>query len=281
MRARTVTGAGGVRLHVVEAGPQAAPSLLLLHGFCQSHDAWRPLLTGALADSFRLIAPDLRGHGRSDKPAEPEAYDSGRPWADDVAALIAALGLDRPILAGWSYGALVAMDYVRHHGTGGLSGLHLVAAMPGIGTDRTRPLLGPVATAHMPGMLSADTARNDAATRAFLAAWTASPLPARRTDAALAAAAATPLPVRRAMMGRREDDDALLAGLDLPVFIAHGTEDGVVLPAAAHHLAAIVPRQALSLYQGIGHLPFAEAPDRFAREAAIFAHRVAASSRAA
>ena len=53
---------------------------------------------------------DLRGHGLSDKPRD--AYGDSRLWADDVASIIDALNLDRPVLSGWSYGPLVTMDVV-------------------------------------------------------------------------------------------------------------------------------------------------------------------------
>ena len=52
---------------------------------------------------FRLITPDLRGHGRSDKPRPPETYTDGKRWAEDIAAIIDGLELERPILLAWSY----------------------------------------------------------------------------------------------------------------------------------------------------------------------------------
>ena len=52
------------------------------------------------------MAYDLRGHGMSEAPLEPEHYADGRLWADDVAAIIQQLVLDRPVLVGWSYGGL-------------------------------------------------------------------------------------------------------------------------------------------------------------------------------
>ena len=62
-------------------------------------------MNSRFADTFRLIALDLRGHGLSNKPHE--GYNDSRLWADDVHATIHELNLDHPILCGWSYGALV------------------------------------------------------------------------------------------------------------------------------------------------------------------------------
>jgi len=61
-----------------------------------------------LADDYRLVAMDLRGHGLSEKPRE--GYTDSRIWADDGNAVIRTLSLDHPILCGWSYGPLVILD---------------------------------------------------------------------------------------------------------------------------------------------------------------------------
>ena len=67
----TVPAADGTPLHVWEAGTADGPVLLLLHGLGQSGRSWRPLWESPLADRFRLVCPDLRGHGRSGVPADP------------------------------------------------------------------------------------------------------------------------------------------------------------------------------------------------------------------
>jgi len=67
-----------------------------------------------LADSFHVVAPDTRGHGRTANPAEHLTYEL---LADDVAGLVDALGLDRPVIAGYSDGAQTALEFgLRHPG---------------------------------------------------------------------------------------------------------------------------------------------------------------------
>jgi len=95
----------GVRLHYLEAG-RGTP-MLLLHGWPQTAYAWRKVIP-ALAEHYRVLAPDLRGMGDSDKPSD--GYDM-RTVATDVHALIEALGLDRPYLVGHDWGGLVARRY--------------------------------------------------------------------------------------------------------------------------------------------------------------------------
>src|SRR5690242_3949231 len=116
MRVHEVRGGGGLRLHVREWGPADGPPILLIHGWSQNHLCWARQYESALADEFRLVAFDLRGHGMSEAPLEPARYSDERLWAADVAAIVSALGLDRCVLVGWSYGAFVICDYLRAHG---------------------------------------------------------------------------------------------------------------------------------------------------------------------
>src|SRR5687767_5985848 len=105
MKHHTIVGGGGCRLHVMEAGHPHGQPILFLHGFSQCSLAWSRQLSSDLANSHRLVAMDLRGHGSSDKPRD--VYGDSKLWADDVNAVIGELELDQPILCGWSYGPLV------------------------------------------------------------------------------------------------------------------------------------------------------------------------------
>ncbi|MCZ6603584.1 MAG: alpha/beta hydrolase [Alphaproteobacteria bacterium] len=97
--------ANGINHHVLEAGD--GPPMLLLHGWPQTNYAWRKVMP-ALAEHYRVAAPDLRGMGRTDKPDGP--YDM-RTVAADIRALIAALGMERPYIVGHDWGGLVARRF--------------------------------------------------------------------------------------------------------------------------------------------------------------------------
>jgi pimeloyl-ACP methyl ester carboxylesterase len=92
---RRVTGGGGTQLHVVAGGNPSGRPIVFIHGMSQSWLAWIRQLSSQLADDYQLVAMDMRGHGQSDKPQA--AYADSRLWADDLAAVIDAQGLDSPL----------------------------------------------------------------------------------------------------------------------------------------------------------------------------------------
>lgn len=99
----------GTTIHYTDEG--TGPAVLLLHGFASSADInWRrPGLVDALVEAgFRVIAPDARGHGRSDKPHDPAAY-ANDALARDVSALLDHLGLDQVHVVGYSMGGIVGL----------------------------------------------------------------------------------------------------------------------------------------------------------------------------
>jgi pimeloyl-ACP methyl ester carboxylesterase len=95
----------GIELAVLDEGD--GPAVLLLHGFPDSHRVWRNQIPALVGAGFRVIAPDLRGFGESDKPAEVEAYGLSHSIAD-VVAILDALGVDRARAVGHDWGAGLA-----------------------------------------------------------------------------------------------------------------------------------------------------------------------------
>lgn len=77
--------------------------------------------------------------------------------------------------------------------------------------------------------------------------------------------------VRGAMVRKRLAYEAMFAGLEVPVLLSHGSEDSVVLPDVSKTVAGMIPSARLSLYEGAGHCPYAEAPERFNAELMDFA----------
>jgi pimeloyl-ACP methyl ester carboxylesterase len=96
----------GVTLNVAIAGDPASPPVILLHGFPESHRTWREIAP-RLEDRFRLIMPDQRGFGASDRPQEIEEYKT-ELLVDDVFALADALGAEKFALVGHDWGGAIA-----------------------------------------------------------------------------------------------------------------------------------------------------------------------------
>jgi pimeloyl-ACP methyl ester carboxylesterase len=269
LRFHLVEGAGGVPLNVVESGAADAPPLLLLHGFSQSYLSWLPQLRDPeLTARYRLVAMDLRGHGGSGKPWTRDAYAGSAPWAEDVHAVITALSLERPVLAGWSFGGYVALDYLREYGPDGLSGIMLVASHGGL-------LPRPDATGPDPvGDLEALLAEG----RRFASLMSAEPLPQEAVDHMVAAYTMMPPHVRASIRGKRLDNQDLLtaAGPHLPLQVVLGAADPSVPAAALSVRLSSLGCAETIVYEGVGHSPFVERPARFNAGLADFARRAAA-----
>src|SRR5687768_17642386 len=90
-----------VRLHYVEAGE--GPLVILLHGFPEFWYSWRHQIPALVDAGFRVVAPDLRGYGRSDKPRGAKAY-TVEALAGDVDQLIAHLGETQAVVVGHDLG---------------------------------------------------------------------------------------------------------------------------------------------------------------------------------
>jgi len=100
---------GSPRLHCLEWNPEGELTILLLHGNSANAWWWAPMAVCTPAN-YRLIAIDLRGHGDSEW-VRPPAYGP-HDYADDLARLITALNLDRPVVAGHSMGGVAVTAFI-------------------------------------------------------------------------------------------------------------------------------------------------------------------------
>ncbi|MGW6466683.1 alpha/beta fold hydrolase [Streptomyces rubiginosohelvolus] len=103
-RHRTVEAPAG-RLHLVEQG--SGPLVLLVHGFPESWYSWRRQLPALAAAGYRAVAIDVRGYGRSSKPAETDAYRM-LDLVEDNAAVVRALGEESAVIVGHDWGSNIA-----------------------------------------------------------------------------------------------------------------------------------------------------------------------------
>ena len=109
-----VIEANGVRLHVVEAGPEDGKLLVLLHGFPEFWYGWHETIGPLASAGYRVVVPDQRGYNLSEKPPAVADYRIDE-LARDVLGVIDAYGRDRAAVAGHDWGAAVGWWLAIHH----------------------------------------------------------------------------------------------------------------------------------------------------------------------
>jgi pimeloyl-ACP methyl ester carboxylesterase len=249
-----VTGGNGVQLHLTETGNPTGRPLLFIHGFSQCSLAWTRQMESDLAETFRLVALDLRGHGLSDKPRE--GYADSRAWADDVNAVISTLGLQRPILCGWSYGPLVILDYIRHYGEDRIGGIHFVGGVTKLGSEDALAVLDPGFLSLVPGFFSTDAQESVRALDSLVGACFGRDLSVTERWMMLGYNVSVPPYVRQGLFSRAFDNDDLLPKLRTPVLITHGALDAVVKPEVIERQMAVIRHAEIHIIPEAGHACF-------------------------
>lgn len=284
---RTVEGAGGVPLNVVAVGDPKNPPILLIHGLAQSWVSFQRQFESELAKKYYLVAFDLRGHGGSGKPWDRAAYQSRELFGEDAARVVKAMGLVRPLVVGWSYGTIVAMDYARYAGPAAIAGIEFVGAYGGLTpppdmSAPASPAAAAAASTFMTNRLkqaSPDFRYNYEATRSTVRALTAEPMSPEWTERAVTISMMMPRVAREGMFMRSLEARDLLPVLKgTPFLINVGAKDTSTPEAAGRELAKQLADATVSVYPEAGHSPFVESTERFNRELDAFATRVFAAS---
>ena len=239
--------ATGTLTELTAGAPSAGhPTLVLLHGIQGSASAWTPLME-RLPPSIHALAPNLRGRAGSYAPDRLEAYGLDG-FAADVAAYTA--GIAGPfVLAGWSMGVLVSLEYVARHGCDRLGGLVLIGgtAHPGTGC-------------HWFAGETPERIAEEAAHRAEML---------RLTETA------TPFAVAGSWMAaRRADHRGTLAAVSVPTLVVHGAADDQCPLPHGRAIADGIAGAELQVWEGCGHNPMAHDPQRLADALAAFVARL-------
>jgi non-heme chloroperoxidase len=272
VREYDIPGGGGIALRAHEWGRPDGPAILFVHGWSQCGMCWDAQVRSPLAERFRMVTFDNRGHGMSDKPLDGGSYTDERLWADDLAAVIEQTRLDRPVLVANSYGGFIVADYVRAYGDTAIAGINLVG-----GAVLLRPPafdhVGPGFLENAMGASAPDLRTSITSIRRFLRSCTARPLPEELWSAALCWNMAVPAAIRGALIAREIDDTDVYSRLSVPILVTHGMQDLIILPSMAEHLLRHGNTAVASWYDGVGHMPFIEETERFNLELAAFIDR--------
>jgi non-heme chloroperoxidase len=270
LRTGRASSIDGTEIAFSEWGNVHGPAVVLIHGWLFSRRAFERQVDGELAERCRVIAHDLRGHGESGKPDNPAAYADGNLWAADLDCVLRAVGMERPVLAGWSLGGRVAVHYVYVRGAEAVSGLNVIAArvlQPPGAAIKGESSGGESSGAEITSTLKAESTP---ATVRFVRACMQQPLGPQEERPFLEAAIAVPAVARRGASSWHIDYGAFFDELALPTLVTHGDSDSLTSPVAAENITRRL-RGKLSVYPHCGHMPFWEAPERFNHELAEFA----------
>jgi pimeloyl-ACP methyl ester carboxylesterase len=214
-----------------------------------------------LANDFRLVALDLRGHGKSDKPRD--GYSDCLLWADDVDAVIHELKLAQPLLCGWSYGSLVILDYIRKYGENDIGGIAFVDGLTKLGSEAALSVLTPELLSLVPGFFSTEVEESVRSLQSLLQLCFLQQPRSEDMYLMLGYNLAVPPHVRQALFSRSFDNDDLLPRIRKPALVVHGEQDAVVKVAIVEQHKAGMPHAHLQVMSNAGHAPFWEDPERF------------------
>lgn len=264
----TVALPGGM-LHYVDVG--RGPAVLFLHGLLGSHASWEHLVH-ELADDFRIVAPDLFGHGASEKTLGDYSLSTHAATLRD---LLVHLGIDHVTLVGHSFGGGIALEFcylfpervqrlvlVSSGGLGReLSVLLRAPTLPG--SEWVLPLLasgfvrdGGAAVGRLLGRLGLRGGADvNEAWRGFVSLGDAD---SRRAFLATARSVIDP-------GGQSVCALPQLPRLQVPTLLVWGGHDRMIPPRHAIDAAAAIPGAQVEIFERAGHFPHLDEPDRFAR----------------
>lgn len=244
----------GVRI-AFETRGDGSP-LLLVHGLGYGRWGWNPVV-GPLAKRHRVVLLDNRGIGESDVPPGPY---TARMLAEDAVAVLDAAGVERAHVVGTSLGGMIAQELAVEH-PDRVERLVLACTTPG--GERAAPY--PEPTQRL--LAEAASLEPAVALRRFVENALAPGAPGPLVDEIVALRLAHPPDPAgwqaQAAAAVAFDGYDRLARIAAPTLILHGTADRVVDCRNALLLAGRIPNARLELFEGLGHLFFWEAPDRF------------------
>ncbi len=257
----------GVRLGYSDTGRGLA--VVLVHGFANDRTLWREQVA-VFRDRYRVIVPDLRGFGES-------APTDGRPvsmdeYADDIAEVLAHLGIERAVVGGISLGGYVALAFALRH-RDRLAGL--VLANTRAGADD--PAWAQFREAMVRGIEArgADAVVENYGDKPFRP--DCDPGVRDRVRAMIRRQPVTGLVSGTRGMAQRPDRTAALATLEVPTLVIHGTEDRYVPAAEAEAMHAAIAGSTYVNLPGAGHFSCIDTPGPFNAALAMFLARVAAA----
>lgn len=252
--------------------------IVLLHGFPLDHTMWSEQID-ALSRHCRVIAPDLRGFGKSTLGnASPTAGMPLEQYADDIALLLDALEITQPIaLAGFSMGGYIAWQFARKY-MRRLRALILCDTRAAADTDDARANR----------LKMADKIREWGAARVaemmgpnlFAAGrFEANPIIVQELRAVVSRTSPDAIAVAQRAMAGRPDMTSLLPQIEVPALVIAGAEDALIPPREMQQIAAAIPNSQYVEIAGAGHMTTVENPSAVNQAMLTFIDQLHGSSK--
>lgn len=254
----------GVRLEYAEQGDSNGVPLVLLHGYGDSRRSY-DLLLSRLPKSFHVYVLTQRGHGDSDHPAS--GYNP-RDYAADVAAFLDALKLPKAVIVGHSLGSYIAQRFALDY-PDRVSGLVLIGSFVKVRGNSGVQELWDTTISKLPESVDSTFIRE------FQQSTFQKPIPPDFFETVVRESAKVPGRVWRAVMAEllKTDFSAELGRIKAPTLIVWGDKDSFFLRAEQERLAKAIANSKLVIYEGIGHCPNWESPERVAADLTTFVER--------
>jgi pimeloyl-ACP methyl ester carboxylesterase len=225
----------GIKVWYAEFGPADGKPVILLHGGLGNSDYFG-LQVPALAQKYRVIVMDSRGHGRSARDARPYGYDL---MAEDVVGLLDYLKIQKTALVGWSDGAILGLDIAIHH------------------PDRLTKLFAFAANSNVAGVADISTSK---VFNAYI----------ERTSGEYAKLSPTPKDfqgfldqIGKMWASQPDFTDAQLAAITTPTWIVDGDRDEAIKRENTEYMASHIPGAGLLILPQVSHFAFLQDPEGF------------------
>jgi 3-oxoadipate enol-lactonase len=248
-----VAALNGISIGYDDTG--AGKVLVLVHGHPFDRSMWTPQVTEFAGAGWRVITPDLRGYGQSTVVPGVTLLDT---FANDIAALLDHLGVDRFVLGGLSMGGQIVMECYRQFPER-IRALLLADTFPQAETVAGRKVRNDVAD-----QLLRDGMRGyaDEMLPKMMAAYNVAAMPSVAAHVSAMMAGTAPEGAAAALRGRAERRDyrTLLDGVSVPTLIVVGRDDEFTPVSDAQDIHARVRDSSLAVIEQAGHLPNLEQP---------------------
>lgn len=248
-------------LSYLEKGSPSNDAFLFLHGLAQSSEIWRKVIENPFFDNKFVIAPDLRGHGESDKTISKKAYQNSDVWADDIEAILLKYNINKVVIIAWSYAGYVVCDYIRKYGENKIKAINFIAAA--VKLNKSFDMVGNGLLGNFTKLTSKHDIIRQRGIKQFINEFFEKEPDFGIKDELINTGELVSVFALEAMTSRYIDNADVLASISVPVLNSYAIKDSVILASMGEYIASLVKHVQNSIYEDAGHAMFIDDEKRF------------------